>query len=155
MTGKFRLTVWDPILITSQILTIQALFYTSLAILIYVVDCIYVESPSLTHIFTYQIMTIKSGHNILIILSYLINAVCGSFYLWYFVGRAKPCLDYSATCYVVHLIVSWVYNGYFPNTWSWWILNVISASLMCIFGEYLCMQTEIKAIPLLSSGADV
>ncbi|XP_053201704.1 protein SYS1 homolog [Panonychus citri] len=143
MTGKFRLTVWDPILITSQIVTIQASFYSSLAILICAV-----ESPSLTYVFSYQI-------SLLTLLVYLVNASCGSFYLWSFVGRAKPCLDYSATCYAIHLIISWMYNGTFPNTWSWWILNIISASVMCVGGEYLCMQTEIKAIPLLQSGDDV
>jgi len=53
--GQFRYSVWDPPLIVSQILTIQGLFYTSLGILIYVSDCLTGHSPSLGHIFSYQV----------------------------------------------------------------------------------------------------
>ncbi|XP_053213373.1 protein SYS1 homolog [Panonychus citri] len=141
--GKFRLTIWDPFLITLQILTIQASFYSSLAILISAI-----QSPSLNYIFTYQI-------NILTLLVYLINATCGSFYLWSFVGRAKPCLDYTVTCYFLHFLMSWTYNGFLPNTWSWWIINFVAASLMTFGGEYFCMKSEIIAIPLLISTDDL
>ena len=55
MTGQFRYTTWDPILIVSQILTVQTMFYTSLGILIYVADCLTDYSPSLTHMFSYQV----------------------------------------------------------------------------------------------------
>lgn len=40
---------------------------------------------------------------------------------------------------------------YFPTTISWWLLNIISAGIMCICGELLCMRTELKAIPLTST----
>jgi len=69
--------------------------------------------------------------------------------LWHFVQRAKPCLDFSVTTHLIHLVLSWLYNGHFPTTFSWWILNVICASIMCVGGEFLCLKTEMKAIPLL------
>ena len=55
MSGNFRYTQWDPQLIVSQIFTIQALFYTSLGVLVYVSDCLTGHSPSLNHIFSYQV----------------------------------------------------------------------------------------------------
>lgn len=77
MKGKFRVTVWDPILLISQILTIQALFYTSLAIFVFIVDFLFADTPSITHIFAYHVISFQSGHNVFIILCFLVNAVCG------------------------------------------------------------------------------
>lgn len=73
-----------------------------------------------------------------------------SFYLWYIVKRAKPCLDYSATIHTIHLLFCWIFTGSFPFSFSWWILNSICIGITCVCGEFLCMKTEMKSIPLLS-----
>lgn len=44
-----------------------------------------------------------------------------------------------------------MYNGYLGNTVSWWVINVICIALMCVSGEFLCMRTELKAIPVSMS----
>jgi hypothetical protein len=155
MSGQFRFSVWDPLLITSQILTIQALYYTSLGVLVFVADSVYGQPPSLSHIFGYQEVGVKTGLGRFLLFCYLLNSLCGSFYLWYFVKRAKPCLDFAVTVHVIHLVASWAFNGSFPTTFSWWILNIICVAVMCVCGEFLCMRTEMKAIPLLSQKSDV
>lgn len=68
--------------------------------------------------------------------------------LWYIVERTKQCMDFSCTWHFIHLIVCWFYNGHFPTTFSWWALNVACATLMCVCGEFLCLRTELAAIPL-------
>ena len=68
--------------------------------------------------------------------------------LWYVVQRTKLCLDFAATVHIFHLVICWVYNGHVPRTIAWWILNVTSVALMTVIGEFLCMRTEMKAIPL-------
>ncbi|KAI1285297.1 Protein SYS1 -like protein [Halotydeus destructor] len=155
MTGQFRYTVWDPLLTASQVVTMQSFYYTSLGILIFVADCLYGQSPSLSHIFSYQDVSAKTGFGRFIIICYLINSLCGSFYLWNIVKRAKPCLDFSATVHIVHLVLSCLYNGSFPTAISWWILNIICVTIMCVCGEFLCMKREMKDIPLLGAKADV
>jgi len=77
MAGQFRITVLDPVLILSQIITIQSLFYISLTVLIFIVECLYSESPSLNHVFSYNIISIKSLQSVLMIIVYLINSVAG------------------------------------------------------------------------------
>lgn len=72
-----------------------------------------------------------------------------SCYLWVIVSRAKPCLDFSATIYLIHLVLCWIYNQQFPSTFSWWILQVICMSIMCVTAEFMCAQWESKPIPLL------
>ncbi|KAI4468301.1 sys1 [Holotrichia oblita] len=79
----------------------------------------------------------------------IINSVCfRAVILWFVVERTKQCLDFSCTWYFFHLIVCWFYNGNFPTTFSWWTLNIACVSVMCVCGEFLCLKSELQAIPL-------
>lgn len=47
----------------------------------------------------------------------------------------------------------------FPVNMSWWLLNAVCAAIMCVCGEFLCLRTELKEIPVgyaaLNSKADL
>lgn len=64
------------------------------------------------------------------------------------VKRTKQCWDFACTAYVCHLVICWIYNAVFPGGLSWWLTMIVSAVLMTVMGEFLCMRTELKAIPL-------
>lgn len=68
--------------------------------------------------------------------------------LWFIVCRTKQCLDFAATAHFLHLLICWHYNSHFPATLSWWLLNAACVTIMCVYGEYLCLRTELQAIPL-------
>ncbi len=68
--------------------------------------------------------------------------------LWYVVQRTKLCLDFTCTVHFFHVLVCWAYNGHLGNTLSWWVINTVCVTLMCVSGEFLCMRTELKAIPV-------
>lgn len=148
MGGHFRYSVWDPPLIITQIVTIQCFFYTSLGLWIFLTNILSGTTLSLDEIFLYQQIHVKDFHGRCIVGSYLLNSLCCSLGLWYFVQRTKLCLDFTMTAHIFHLIVCWIYNSSFPNTLSWWLLNIVCISVMCVSGEFLCMRTEMKAIPL-------
>ncbi|XP_004363773.1 hypothetical protein CAOG_02934 [Capsaspora owczarzaki ATCC 30864] len=67
-----------------------------------------------------------------------------------FIGRAKQCLDFAATFHLLHLVFSTVYGG-FPWSVSWWLVNVASLAFMTVTGEFICMQNELSAIPILGA----
>ncbi|RWS24369.1 SYS1-like protein [Leptotrombidium deliense] len=196
--SQFRIVVWDPALIISQIVTIQCCFYSSLCLIIALLCSVTRESVSLAHVFDYRSINAKSVFGVSLTCAHLFNTLCGikndiasgedvlnlviflycgliklhirtvnliflfytilycsiiintyrASYLWFFVKRAKPCLDYSVTAYAIHTFMCFVYNGYLSNTYSWWILNTICVACTCIFGELLCSRSEMKAIPL-------
>ena len=68
--------------------------------------------------------------------------------LWITVGRAKQCTDFAFTVHIFHLLACWIYNRQFPYTVSWWLVNIVCIALMTVLGEFLCMRSELKAIPL-------
>lgn len=78
----------------------------------------------------------------------LLSAVVCAVALSYIVQRAKQCLDFVCTMHFWHVIVTSVYNGYLPTQLTWWLLQVLSATICTVLGEYLCMRKEALEIPL-------
>lgn len=68
--------------------------------------------------------------------------------LWFFIRRGKQCLDFTVTVHFFHMIGCWIYNAHLPAALSWWLVNVACMALMAVIGEYLCMRTELRAIPV-------
>lgn len=57
------------------------------------------------------------------------------------------CVDFTATVYILHLLLCTFHAG-IPHSWAWWLCNVVSMLIMAILGEYLCMRAELAAIPV-------
>ncbi|XP_045505142.1 protein SYS1 homolog [Colias croceus] len=155
LTGSFRYTQWDPCLIISQIVAMQSVMYLTLCLLVAIMQDLTGSTRTLDHIFEYHEIHVKDNEGRSVILAFVINAVIGAYLLWLLVGRTKLCLDFSCTYYGFHLLVCWLYNGMFPTTFSWWALNIACAAITCVAGEFLCLRTELQAIPLSNIGAKV
>ncbi|KJE91866.1 hypothetical protein CAOG_002934 [Capsaspora owczarzaki ATCC 30864] len=197
---RFRSYVWDPLLIISQILTLQACMYMTLQILVMVASALLhlhqqgeglgKETISLDLLFGVQHLSSHDGSaqssssassssadeaaqalgvslqnraGVIIVplvngeLSWwlaaalmLVNSFIGSIWLLLIVRRAKQCLDFAATFHLLHLVFSTVYGG-FPWSVSWWLVNVASLAFMTVTGEFICMQNELSAIPILGA----
>ena len=57
------------------------------------------------------------------------------------------CLDFSVTMYLLHLVFSIMYGG-LPHSLAWWITNIVSLVITILVGEFLCMRSELAAIPV-------
>lgn len=106
------------------------------------------DTESLSHMFNYQELRAREQCGRLIIAAFVLNSLTCALGLWYVVRRTKQCLDFAVTAHLLHLLICWIYNGAFPSSLSWWLLCVVCTTLMCVCGEFLCMRTELKAIPV-------
>lgn len=148
MTGQFRSTTWDPLLIVSQIVAMQCVMYVGLGVWMVIMDTLIGSSRSLDHLFKYQEIHVRDVNGKLVITAFVLNALIGSLGLWFIVQRTKQCLDFTCTVHLIHLFACWFYNAHFPNAFSWWLLNIACLAIMCVCGEFLCMRTELQAIPV-------
>ncbi|XP_063218068.1 protein SYS1 homolog [Bacillus rossius redtenbacheri] len=148
LTGQFRSTTWDPFLIICQIISLQCIMYFGLGLWIFLVDLLAGSSRSLDHLFKYQEIHIHDFDGKLIITAFVLNALTSALGLWFVVQRTKQCLDFSATMHLFHLLACWGYNGHFPASPLWWLLNGACLTITCVCAEFLCMRTELQAIPL-------
>jgi len=146
--GNFRYTVWDPLMICAQIVTLQCFFYVSLGMWIFLFDLLQGQPRSLDQIFKYQTLLASTLQGKFLITAFLCNALCCSVGLWYMVQRTKLCLDFTCTIHLLHIIFCWIFNGFMGNTLSWWFINLVCLTLTCVCAEFLCMRTELQAIPV-------
>ncbi|XP_078688462.1 protein SYS1 homolog [Branchiostoma floridae x Branchiostoma belcheri] len=148
MAGHFRSYVWDPTLIMLQIITVQSVFYGGLGLWIFIIDFFADESRSLDQIFSYELLDFRSSRGRLMMAAYVLNALTGALGLLFIVGRAKQCVDFTATAHLFNFIGCWIYNQHFPTSLVWWLLNIVCIALMAVIGEFLCMRKEMQAIPV-------
>lgn len=148
ITGQFRKTTWDPMLIISQIIAVQCIMYFVLGLWIFIIATMLGTTKSLDYAFQYKEVHVKDFSGYLVIIIFMCNSIVGAIALWYLVQRTKQCMDFACTAHFIHLIYCWMYNGSFPTSFSWWCLNIVTTTIMCVCGEFLCMKTELKAIPL-------
>ena len=121
----------------------------------------------------------KSAHRCIIFVCHSNSSISlfdRSGFLCVVIGRAKKCLDFTATVYFVHFVNCTVYSG-FPSGVAWWALTTCSIVVMAMLGwvyqyfpraftacitpganlfsvfrlfhrECLCFQRELREIPL-------
>jgi len=146
--GHFRNWIWDPWLLISQIAAMQGIFYTSIGFWLMVYGLLTSSPLSIEPIFHSEGLYLQEYGGKRIFIAFLLNALTSALGLYLVVGRAKLCLDFTATTYFWHLVIVWIYNRSFPFSLSWWLLNVICITLTTVLGEYLCMRSEMRAIPV-------
>ncbi|KAG8443925.1 hypothetical protein GDO86_009212 [Hymenochirus boettgeri] len=151
MAGQFRSYIWDPILIASQIILMQFVYYSCLGLWLAALDLVIHYNPSLDQIFNDVILGFSSVHGRVSMMAFILNSLSFAVGLLYFVRRGKQCLDFTVTVHMFHLFFCWIYTSHLPSTLTWWLLNVVCIALMAVIGEYLCMRTELNEIPLNSA----
>ncbi|XP_012866174.1 PREDICTED: protein SYS1 homolog [Dipodomys ordii] len=143
--------VWDPLLILAQMVLMQTVYYGSLGLWLALVDALVRSSPSLDQMFDAEILGFSTPPGRLSMMSFILNALTCALGLLYFIRRGKQCLDFTVTVHFFHLLGCWFYSSRFPSALTWWLVQAVCIALMAVIGEYLCMRTELKEIPLNSA----
>ena len=97
-------------------------------------------------------MALGTTRGRLFVTALVLNALTCAIGLWYVVKRTKQCLDFAATAHILHLVCCSCFTGAIPTAVSWWLAQIVCVALMTVLGEYLCMRTELKAIPVSIGG---
>lgn len=130
----FGAVVWDPWLIIAQIACLQCLYYLTLGLVLALLVGTRVSKMTLFYLFDFTAISASS-----------LTGWGG--YLLYLIERAKKCIDFSATLYIIHLIICISYGGW-PSSFTWWIVNIAGLAAMALLGEYLCVRRELREIPI-------
>lgn len=137
--------VWDPVLIISQIVAVQCLWYLSLGCLLWLLLGPYVPRLSLHHVLDWRLISFRSFTGWMVVVANLVNALAASVYLMVIVERAKKCLDFASTLYFLHLMACLAYSG-FSHNFAWWAVNLTGFVITAILGEWLSLQREMRDI---------
>ncbi|KAA8541823.1 hypothetical protein F0562_022975 [Nyssa sinensis] len=97
--------VWDPWLIVAQIVCLQCLYYLTLGLFMAILVGTRVPRMSLVYFFDYATLTASTVTGWCVMASFIFSAFAGAGYMLYLIERAKKCLDFSATLYIIHLFI--------------------------------------------------
>ncbi|XP_011623356.1 protein SYS1 homolog [Amborella trichopoda] len=139
--------VWDPWLIVAQIVCLQCLYYMTLGFFIWVLVGARVPRLTLVYFFDYSALNASTVTGWCVIASFLMSAFSGAGYMLLLIERAKKCLDFSATLFIIHLFISIIYGGW-PSSLTWWVVNGTGLAVMALLGEWLCIRRELREIPI-------
>ncbi|KAK9677127.1 hypothetical protein RND81_11G123200 [Saponaria officinalis] len=139
--------VWDPWLIVAQIVCLQCLYYLTLGLFFTLLVGTRVSRMTLFYFFDFAAITVSNVTGWCVIASFVLTSLAGAGYLLYLIERAKKCLDFSATIYIIHLFICIVYGGW-PSSFTWWVVNIAGLAIMALLGEYLCIRRELQDIPI-------
>ncbi|KAL5839856.1 hypothetical protein ACOSQ4_012464 [Xanthoceras sorbifolium] len=102
--------VWDLWLIVAQIVCLQCLYYLTLGVFLAILVGTRVSRLSLVYIFDFATITASTVTGWSVIASMLLTSVAGAGYMLYLIEKAKKCLDFSATLYIIHLFICIMYG---------------------------------------------
>jgi len=139
--------VWDPWLIVAQIVSLQCLYYLTLGVFMEILVGTRVSRMSLVYFFDYSSVAVSTVTGWGVIASFIFASLAGAVYMVYLIERAKKCLDFSATLYIIHLLMCIIYGGW-PSSITWWVVNGTGVAVMALLGEYLCIRRELREIPV-------
>lgn len=166
--------VWDPWLIVGQIICLQCSYYLTLGLFMMVFLGLRVPRLSLVYFFDYATLTTSTLTGWCVIASFLFTSLAGlepytfillpnqfamlsllfyyefchrAAYMIFLVERARKCLDFSATLYIIHLFFCIMYGGW-PSSMAWWVVNGTGLAVMALLAEYLCIKREQREIPM-------
>lgn len=145
--GFFRRSVWDPVLIVSQICAVQAIFYAGFGLWLFLLRLIINRHMSLKYVFDSSVDNYVTVEGKLILMAFLLNSLTSSISFRFVVQRAKLCLDFAFTEHFIHLLLCWWTYG-FPTSWVWWLMNILGILLVAIISEFVCIRYESKLIPV-------
>eukprot|EP00252_Welwitschia_mirabilis_P014673 TRINITY_DN3235_c0_g2_i1.p1 TRINITY_DN3235_c0_g2~~TRINITY_DN3235_c0_g2_i1.p1 ORF type:complete len:153 (+),score=11.34 TRINITY_DN3235_c0_g2_i1:660-1118(+) len=147
-------TVWDPWLIISQIVCLQCLYYLTLGFFMWLLVGTRVPRLTLLFFFDYTLLSTSTVTGWCVLAAFFLSALAGAGYLYLLIERARKCLDFAATLYIIHLFICVIYGGW-PSSLIWWISNAIGLAVMALLGEWLCIRRELRDIPVRSNRASV
>jgi hypothetical protein len=145
----FYHSIWDPGLIISQILLLQCVFYFSLGFWLILFQFFFHSNALLFQLFSDSALNLSSfTHSLPTFLSFLLTLPLISYCVFLVVGRAKKCLDFCFTLYALHFLLCRVSENAWPTKWEYWLFHILSLIVITLASEFLCIQQELKWIPL-------
>ena len=141
----FYSSEFHPKLIAGQMALLQSLHYLGLALLLLLAHEMVAAPPTtltLRQLLSYRAV---SEHAALSALVTVVNGALVGVAMYAVVERAKKCLDFASTVYLLHLAACWWWAG-FPRSWEWWAVNGVALGVAAVLGETLCVRKEMRDI---------
>ncbi|KAJ2158843.1 hypothetical protein GGF46_003462 [Coemansia sp. RSA 552] len=146
--STFRRTAWDPILIVSQIVTLQCFGYGTFSFLMILAAILTDVQLSPQLLFDSTLVRGDTVEGWVIGCGLVSMGAANILPLVYMVERSRLCVDFSLTFFAVHLILVWWNQAAPPTGLLWWLVVGGSGCLMALGGRAACLRRELLPIAI-------
>lgn len=130
-----------PYVIT-QISLIQSGFYTIYAVVLLLLDVMFMYRPTLDQIFLPSAFSLSRAESIVPIIAMVAASALTSYLVRTVVERSRLCLDFVITLFTIHIIACAFYSHSFPHNFAWWLFVGFSTLSLTLLSESLCYRRE-------------
>ena len=135
--------IWDPLLIVSQMATLQFSFYLLLGLYLLLLHLLLSTPLHLALMLDGDSISLSVLSGWTVISALLLTAPSCALLMLAVVGRAKKCLDFTCSLFFLHYLSCTAYSG-IPSSWHFYLVVAIALTLTVVISEYLCMREEMK-----------
>ncbi|CAG9315207.1 unnamed protein product [Blepharisma stoltei] len=143
----FGSDVFDPKFIIIQILSLQAIYYSSSCAFTVLFDQLLGLNIHISQIFSTSVLNLQDAYSLASVLACILVSFILIISIVLIVERASKCLDFGSTILILHVVCVTFYEG-FPTNLIWWGLNLVAFFVIVIVSEFLCIKIEQKEISL-------
>ena len=132
--------------ILAQIVVMQAGYYLALGSIAAAVDTLAGTPVGVSQLFDGDAPSFE-GAGIALVFAVWVTSVAVAALLAVTVERAKKCLDFGVTVFILHLVATTIVNAV-PRTATWWAVYGSATAAAVVLGEVLCMWFETQDITI-------
>ncbi|KAJ1667262.1 hypothetical protein IW140_001716 [Coemansia sp. RSA 1813] len=148
--STFRKTTWDPVIILSQIATVQCFGYSTFSFAMVVGSLFSSVQLSPRLLFDSRMARSDTVEGWAVGLGLVLMGVANIVPLVYMVERSRLCIDFSVTFTAIHVILVWWHMGDPPTTLFWWLCVAVAGAVMAFGGRAACLRREMLPIAIRS-----
>ncbi|PBK99995.1 hypothetical protein ARMGADRAFT_918814 [Armillaria gallica] len=150
---------WDPLLLISQIVSMQTLHYLTLSLLVPPLLDLFAEPKALEYhggassvgmimdwrqMASYPPTTEDPTRGWLIAFCWILTSLLDTAYLTFLIRRPRLILDFALTLLFNHLVLTTYYAARVPSSGFWWAVVGVGTLGMVVGAEQLCVRREMR-----------
>ncbi|KAJ2396630.1 hypothetical protein GGI23_003840 [Coemansia sp. RSA 2559] len=148
--STFRKTTWDPVIILSQIATVQCFGYSAFSVSMAILSLFSSVPLSPRLLFDARMARSDTVEGWAVSLALVSMGLANIAPLVYMVERSRLCFDFAVTFSAVHVILVWWHMRAPPTALLWWLCVGASGFLMAVGGRAACLRREMLPIAIRS-----
>ena len=140
---------FDPVTIILQIVSLQFIYYLTLSLSLQLANFFLAPTlrPHLGQLFSPSSLDPSLPAFYSTLLGHALNLPLTVFSLCSLVEKANKCLDFTATIFFYHFLLTWA-TYEFPSNLSWWAAHALIVTVTVLVAEFACLKLETAEIKL-------
>lgn len=144
MSSQIFTDTLSPTRIFAQIVLLQCTYYIIATLLFGFTASLFGFIFNFSWVFSWKLIDFGNLLGIVLFFLWLLDTLLCVLFMTFIVGRSKLAWDFALTIHMINLLVVWFYSREFPKSFWWWVLQIISSTILVSLGTYTTRWKELR-----------